>query len=340
MLLSNVMLKSIVWMAAAQPALRDLLPSDGVLASSVREFLDAGRDAQTLSIIDTITLASLDAQVADVGADDNDLRQLLATLAQGPVIAITSSAQIDIARSWVGHVVNPELLQHALGRGLLTRIVEGSESKRPPNLIDWISPEISGRRVRIQHASKRTERIKRMTEYVIKHGGSDAVARQVGDVAEELLTNAFYNAPVAAGAVDQPIPRTQDVTLPEESSIDLAYAYHDGVAFVRVRDPFGSLSRARFASALTRPGAPTGWKRIMALASQVAISVNANQHTEVLVAIVGDAPPGVRPFGLHLFFREAARRRQWKTAELDTAITDPGMSNSFVSIVLAAGELK
>jgi hypothetical protein len=113
----------------------------------------------------------------------------------------------------------------------------------------------------------------------------------------------------------------------------MVYACRDDLAVVRVRDPFGSLSRKRLVEVLTRcartdmgvevdetmGGAGLGLWKIFSTASFVAISVIDNRHTEFLVGI-GKRAPGPKPFAFHLFFRERGRSvRRWKLLDADSA---------------------
>jgi hypothetical protein len=183
-----------------------------------------------------------------------------------------------------------------------------------------------------------------MSEFFESKGVGSRSLQQLRDVAEELLTNAFYDAPVAAGVLQRAISRTQEVSLPEESACDMVYGCREDLAVVRVRDPFGSLTRQRLVEVLTRcartdmgvevdetmGGAGLGLWRIFSVASFVAISVVRQRYTEFLVG-VGKRAPGSRPFAFHLFFREHGRPvRRWKL--LDAESTKPSVNNS-VSIV-------
>jgi hypothetical protein len=202
-----------------------------------------------------------------------------------------------------------------------------------PRLLDWIDTTVKGRRVRLTDSSARVDRLDRMTEYLQTAGVGDRTIENLRDCAEELLTNAFYDAPVAAGAVKKAISRTQEVTLPEDRACDIAYGSREDLAMVRVRDPFGSLSRRRIIEVLTRcastemdvkvdesmGGAGLGLWRIVSVASFVAISVIRGQHTEVLVGIATKRGTGARPFALHMFFKEAEKRRFWRFADDDSA---------------------
>jgi hypothetical protein len=155
-------------------------------------------------------------------------------------------------------------------------------------------------------------------------------------VAEELLTNAFYDAPVSAGVVEGPISRTQDVTLPDDSACDMVYGCREDLAVVRVRDPFGSLSRSRLVEVLSRcsrtdmqvevdetmGGAGLGLWRIFSTASYVGISVVDRRYTEFLVGIGKRVASALRPFAFHLFFREHGRQVQrWKLMDADHSTT-------------------
>jgi hypothetical protein len=106
-----------------------------------------------------------------------------------------------------------------------------------------------------------------------------------------------------------------------------------------VRDPFGSLTRARLVEVLhrcartdmgvevdeTMGGAGLGLWRIFSAASFVAISVVDRRYTEFLVGIGKRVASAARPFAFHLFFRGHGRAvRKWK-------LMDPDQSNSTVN---------
>jgi len=206
--------------------------------------------------------------------------------------------------------------------------------------MNWIAAEVSGRRARLMHANRRGQRIARMSDYVASMGASPDTLQRFRDASDELIMNAFYDAPVAAGAVDKPIPRTQDVSLPAETACDLAYGRHGDLTFVHVRDPFGSLSRTILVEALSRPdradaaaGSGLGLRGVVRRASLVAISVVNNHYTEVLVGFLDGVSTSSPPFALHLFVKGSARRRLWKSANQDIGADTP-LTNTFVSFVI------
>jgi hypothetical protein len=338
--------RSILWMPEqVSRALRGLLPAEIVTVSSAREFLEARRDAQTVSFVSGKTIADLDRAAAERGIPVPQLAP------PGPVIAICDeSLQAAIgwlpSHPWLAHVVSAGMLSHPLAGEHLGNVMVTLTSEGRLRLLDWLGPTVAGRRVRLAHASKRVERLERMSDFFGGKGVGSRTIQLLRDVAEELLTNAFYDAPVAAGAVKQPIPRTQDVSLPDDCACDMVYGCREDLAIVRVRDPFGSLTRARLAEVLTRcartdmrvevdetmGGAGLGLWRIFSAASFVGISVSEHRHTEFLVGIAKRAA-GPRPFAFHLFFREHARAtRRWKALDADTGASSPTSTGS-VTIV-------
>jgi hypothetical protein len=328
-------------------ALCERFVPNALVVSSGDEFVNAPRDVTTISFLDDAAIAVLDEAATQLAGDDvpaPEWRKLVASVSLGPVILVSSEpARTALAglpsRPWLSHVIGDGMLSHPIAKFHLDNVIQAVTTRAAPRLTDWMGADVAGRRVNITHARRRVDRLARMSEYVTSKGASEAATGQLRDVAEELLTNAFYDAPVAAGAVAHPIPRTQDVALPQESACDLAYGYGDAFVFVRVRDPFGSLSRTKLLEAISsstrgEPAGPTGLGRVFSMASLVAISVVANHSTEVLVGILDRPPAATRPFAFHLMFRDSARRRAWKSADQDTAVSDTSF-NTFVSIMLA-----
>ncbi|HET9622963.1 MAG TPA: hypothetical protein VFP84_16440 [Kofleriaceae bacterium] len=264
-----------------------------------------------------------DATRSGVGFVDRTTLPLLDAASPGPVISIcdeplpTAIGWIT-ARPWLSHVMSASMLEHPIADEHLENVLRTLVSPKP-RLLDWLGPSVVGRRVRLTRAASRAARIDKMSEFFTSHAVSPRTIAQLRDAAEELLTNAFYNAPVAAGARAQPVSRTEDIELPEASACDLAYGCRDDLAIVRVRDPFGSLTRARLVEVLTRcarsdmqvqvdetmGGAGLGMWRIFSAASFVAVLMVKHQLTEILVGIAKRSAAAPRPFAFHLFFQAA-----------------------------------
>ncbi|MDB4961852.1 MAG: response regulator receiver protein [Myxococcales bacterium] len=335
-------------------SLRDRLSGESLVVSSTQEFIDAPRDARTVSFLDGSTLAALDELALAYGKEvvpPPNWRRLVAAVSLGPVILISSDpirATINGLQPhpWLSHILSATMLEHRMAAEHIGHVMQAATTTDTPRLMDWLGTEVAARRIRIAHASKRIERLERMSEFFTSQGVSERTVHQIRDVAEELLTNVFYNAPVAAGAVKDPIPRSQDVSLPADSACDLIYGTREDLAFVRVRDPFGSLSRSRLVEVLARcartekvevdssmGGSGLGLWRVVNAASLLSILVVNNHHTEVLVGIIDRPAAGQRPFAFHMFVKDGAKRRSWTSANQDTGVSEPTFNTS-VAIVL------
>lgn len=297
----------------------------GACVDSLDAVLAALRESDTIAFVDKVSLVEL-AQV-DEGARS---KNVVAIATESLLLAVGLLAPYP----WLSHVISASMFDHPLAAEHLQNLLESLMDSKP-RLLDWLGPEVSGRRVRLTHASKRTARLERMSDYLESNGVSSRTIDILRNATEELMTNAFYDAPVAARAIEGPISRTLDVELPDEFACDLAYGCRDDLAIVRVKDPFGSLSRSRLVEVLTRcaqadmsvevdesmGGAGLGMWRIFSNATFVAVSVAENRHTEILVGI-SKRVPGVRPFAFHLFFGKGGRSRFWKLADGPSVVTN------------------
>lgn len=302
---------------AIEEALRlRLAPMDIEVVDSIARVEAAAAQPGTLVLLDGFALESLPPD----------------TVLPCPVVACCDGP-LQMAIGWLGthlwlsHVVSlAMLLQPQMATVHMRNVLASFDDEGKPRLLDRVRESLNGRRVGIIQASKRIERLEKMTEYFEGMGIGSRTIQMLRDAAEELLTNAFYDAPVAAGAVSKPISRTLDVALPDETPCDMMYGCSEDVAVVRVRDPFGALSRTRIVEVLTRcsrtdggvevdesmGGAGLGLWRIFSVASFVAISVVQGHHTDILVGIGKRSVGGQRPYAFHLFFRESGKRRQWR----------------------------
>ena len=100
------MVRSIVWMSEQlSPGLCDLLSSEVTVVSSARAFLDARRDAKTVSFVDNSAIADLDRAAFGLGTPVDRLVPL------GPVIAICDEPLQTAIPSIPGSVIGPFLSQ-------------------------------------------------------------------------------------------------------------------------------------------------------------------------------------------------------------------------------------
>ena len=306
----------VIW--AGEPT-RDLLARrflDPMVVGNRAEFGRALARGPSLAFVDASLLAFVETWADQV-----------------PIIAIAKESLAVMAEHlerfpWLAHVVSASVLQSPAATehlgGLYAVIGMQGTDLRP-----LVRGATKGRFARLLHSRSRPRRIDRLVAYLETQGVSSRRVEVVRDVAEELLTNAFYDAPAAAGLVE-PIPRTQEVILTGPYACELAYGVRrKDLVFVRVRDPFGSFARARLVSVLRRcarpggkvaldekmGGAGLGLWRIFSTASFVAISVIRKTSTDILVGLYA-RPPGAKRRSaeqetpsIHLFFDDRPSRR-------------------------------
>lgn len=193
---------------------------------------------------------------------------------------------------WVSHYASTTLLARPFGArhvDLLVKQLVGAKTRH--------ATESVGRIALLTEAAKRESRFERMRELFERCKMSSRTVEKLHDVYEELVTNALYDAPYEAGYFHAPVPRTESVVLPIELACQISYGVENGVAFLRVRDPFGALTMRRLLDVFerclreqahldeSRGGAGLGMWRVFSAASTIAINVIPGALTEVSVRI-------------------------------------------------------
>lgn len=337
-------MSSVVWVSEPlQQVLCQHLSSSRLAAiarptvvSSVKEFLEVATDPKAIAFLDSSTIPTV-ASITHV-----PLACQVVVVCEETLVTAIGWLQ---PHPWIAHVMSASMLEHPIAAEHLENVLKALSEKDQPRLLDWVGPNMAGRRIRLTHASRRIARLERMSDFLDQNGVGGRTVQALRDAAEELLTNAFYDAPVAAGALKVPVPRTQDIALPDDSACDLAYGCREDLAIVRVRDPFGSLSRRRLVEVLSRcartdmqvevdetmGGAGLGMWRVFSGASIVAISVTKNRSTEILVGIAKRHASAPKPFAFHLFFKDGAKRSFWRLASEETGT--PSLVNKSVMFI-------
>lgn len=318
-------MKPVVWFS--EPALKSVGDKTvagsiskgvaGVSVASASEFVSAMYDPSTLGFVDQSSLAEL-----------SKLERVPAAVIAVSTQPLPATISWLDSYPWLAHVASASMLEHPLAQVHFHNVHSTLEAARP-RLLDWLDDEVEGRRVRMVHSERRIERLERMRAYLTDKGISARTIEQLADSAEELLTNAFYDAPVAAGVVAGPISRETPVTLPDSSACDLAYGAQGDLAIVRIKDPFGSLTRKRLVQVLMRcarsdgqvqvdetmGGAGLGLWRIFTNATFVGVVVVKGSKTEILVGIAKRSNP--KPFAFDLFFADGEQARRGTSANAD-----------------------
>ncbi|MBN1946466.1 MAG: hypothetical protein JW797_12395 [Bradymonadales bacterium] len=100
----------------------------------------------------------------------------------------------------------------------------------------------------LQDSRQKEEALAALARYAEGFTSSKRLIQAACGTADELLTNAFYDAPVdAAGRpLFRSLPRNRPVRLPFPSRISFQYGCDGHALWLSVRDPFGSLDRGTF----------------------------------------------------------------------------------------------
>lgn len=164
-------------------------------------------------------------------------------------------------------------------------------------------------KLRVTTTAEKNWALNTVTEYVGVLGIPNRLRMLVRSVADEYLTNALYNAPVAADGT-RPYsdrPRTQPVALEPGQEIEFRFCY-DGQRFgVSASDPFGSLEPRQVQDYLAKGfragrdqvsegtgGAGLGFFQILHSLSHFVINLEKGKRTEMIGLI--DISGGYRSF--------------------------------------------
>jgi hypothetical protein len=128
-------------------------------------------------------------------------------------------------------------------------------------------------------------------------GVNSRLASQFCTVADELITNAIYNAPRDAqgNAPYAHLPRTERVTLAPDEEIEIRYCCDGNRLGISARDPFGSLTEERLLDYLGKclrrgddqvdskdGGAGLGLYHIFEAVSHLVVNIAPGRRTEII----------------------------------------------------------
>ena len=216
---------------------------------------------------------------------------------------------------WLSHLVTSTMLSNPLAGSHIATFLERLQFG-PEQYV--LGANGVGRVALLVSSARREARFERMREFFSSHRVPARTIASINDVAEELVTNALYDGPVEAGYFKTPVPRSENVELPPEHACEISYGIEQGSVFVRIRDPFGALTRNRLLGVLnrcnttgvpldeSRGGAGLGLWRVFSAASTIAITVIPGRLTDILVRLETKKrrSGGKQLCAIHMFFPE------------------------------------
>ena len=165
---------------------------------------------------------------------------------------------------------------------------------------------------RIESSVSRVNILDRMERALHEKGLRRSVLKNAVAIAEELMMNALWDAPIDSEGNEKysSLPRNVPLHLPAEEQGTLRYALDGNLLAISVEDPFGSLTRDTILTYLKncfedknfsfnettgKTGAGLGLYRIVTAADLVIINVNSGNKTELIT---------------FLYVRKDARRKE------------------------------
>ncbi len=256
-----------------------------------------------------------------LGAHSADgLREVISRVGDAPIVILSGPCSRDRLSHHVGirtlaaivardHVTSEGDLVHAL-KAVTQGPTFGWETALSPGAVEaeWT----------ITGSAVRDECLDALGAFVAQHGVRRRIGRLAQDVADELITNSVYDAPVdaAGGRPFASLDRRNAVTLDEGRRPVLRVACEDAHVHIAVRDPFGSLGlqtvRYYLAKGLRagsdqvdtkEGGAGLGLTRIYEIVDRMTVKVEPSVRTEVVATIELGGARGdmaARPAGLVL----------------------------------------
>jgi hypothetical protein len=218
----------------------------------------------------------------------------------------------------LNHVVSPGFLDGGSWSTSLSGALWKLVADRSTPVSRFLGHEFRGRQARVRDSARREQRIETIAQYARRASVPSRALDNIREVAEELITNALYDAPAERSG--RAVSRTERVVFPSGEGCTVTYGLSGQCFFVRVRDRFGTLTRKRLCDVLarcasradvdldtSRGGAGLGMWRIFNIASLVIVYVSPGNCTEILVGIdVARGRRGHRGRSLHFFFDEGA----------------------------------
>jgi hypothetical protein len=151
--------------------------------------------------------------------------------------------------------------------------------------------------VRLRSSEERGPLVKDVANYAQQLGVNSRLASQFCSVADELITNAFYNAPrdEKGQARYAHLPRTQPIHLEPAEEIEIRYCCDGNRLGISASDPFGSLTEERLLDYLGKclrkgddqvdtkaGGAGLGLYYIFEAVSHLVVNIAPKRRTEII----------------------------------------------------------
>ncbi len=258
---------------------------------------------QSLEQVGSLPPSSLVAVHYDARAptDRNRLVSDFGSTAGGPTLLLLSEkrARHNFAQLFGSHVLTNMLVinGNAFNDNDLLVTVRKLRGGDIFGIEKYFAPGVETNRLRVSTTAEKNWALGTITEYAGVLGIPSRLRMLIRTVADEYLTNALYNAPVAADGTRKysARPRNQPVALEPGETIDFRFCY-DGQRFgISASDPFGSLEPVQVQDYLAKGfragedqvsmgtgGAGLGFFQILDSLSHFVINLDRGRRTEMI----------------------------------------------------------
>lgn len=225
------------------------------------------------------------------------LPQIEAPMHGGPIVGITDGGVTELVQALLAFPKLSTIASTAMLGGPHAVSILQEITTRTLEQHGVLSRSAIARSALLASSHRRVARLERVADFFAGQDVHPKTIETITDVAEELLSNALYDAPREAGYFSAPMSRTSTVELPPEMACEIRYGIDRDRLFVRVRDPFGALTRQRLLDVLercrrkevpfdeSRGGAGLGMWRVFSAASSITVHVIPGRLTDILVWI-------------------------------------------------------
>ena len=239
--------------------------------------------------------------IVDVAHFDGALEMLEAAQASLPTVAMSSGDDLEVLRSLVCDAGISNVIAHPGGsRDALVELVITADKLLRDDLFGLDKylrgDDATFRRSRLTGARERDRELAELSDFLRSHNAPRHLIPTIVNAADEMLTNAMYNAPVHSSG--QPryasMSRRTKIELAASEHVQLEYGVHKGVFGISVSDNFGRLRLGHLSKSIHRcvsdddpieqkaGGAGLGLFLIARTAQQFIINVNPGQRSEAI----------------------------------------------------------
>lgn len=150
-------------------------------------------------------------------------------------------AQSDI----FGHFIQRNFTEQNVA--ILAALLRSSSSDRPLNLEQFLDKNVKSQVLKVTKSNQKKPLIESLKSYLLKIGFKSRMAVLIATAADELVMNAFFDAPVdqLGKHTYAQTPRDSEINLDDKHPIELKIAFDNSLLAISVTDSYGSVDKKK-----------------------------------------------------------------------------------------------